>query len=396
MQTTPLKGQPTGRKPYQRAWHPYALLLPGVEGFVSDDGIVVNPSYWIFHSFEELQRLDYSVDVKFRALLVVVEHARKHGQKVVVYSERLETVLYVEEGLARYHVDRVASVVEAGESGAQLKSSTAIEQLIRHFAPISSTERGKRPPEDKYDVLLATDALSEGINLQDASFLVSYDLAWTADTIIQRAGRILRLWSEPRTVELYTFVPLPGRRSSLVWVVDPRQADELQKLDDAALAREIERRAHSMLGRMEIESARGVFPLAVETAERFASRRVALVGDAAHLLPPIGAQGLNLGIRDAITIAELTVDVMRSGGDPGSEIAMEAYGRRRRADVRSRTLFVELFNRSLLSGFLPAHLARGLGLELATHVGFVRRALMRQGLGPSDGEAPRLMRGEPI
>ena len=120
---------------------------------------------------------------------MVVEHARKHGQKVVVYSERLETVLYLEEGLARYQVERVASVVEVGESGVQLKSSKSIEQLIMHFAPISSAERGKRLPEDRYDVLLATDALSEGINLQDASFLVSYDLAWTADTIRERAGR---------------------------------------------------------------------------------------------------------------------------------------------------------------------------------------------------------------
>ena len=194
----------------------------------------------------------------------------------------------------------------------------------------------------------------------------------------------------------FTLVPLPGNRSSLVWVVEPGEATALLALDDGDLSREVERRAHSMLGRMEIEGERGSFPLAIEVARRFADRRIALVGEAGHLLPPIGAQGLNLGIRDAATIAEIAADARRAGGDAGGDAVMEAYETRRRPDVRARALAVELMNRSLLSDFLPVHAMRGFGLELAARIGFVRRALMREGLGPRDASAPRLARGEAV
>jgi 2-octaprenyl-6-methoxyphenol hydroxylase len=194
----------------------------------------------------------------------------------------------------------------------------------------------------------------------------------------------------------FTLVPLPGNRSSLVWVVRSEQAGALLKLDDASLSIEIERGAHSILGEMQVDGPRASFPLSVEIAQRFAGRRVALVGEAGHLLPPIGAQGLNLGIRDAATIAELVVDARRAGADVGAPAVLDAYDARRRTDVRMRALAVELMNRSLLTDFLPVHAMRGLGLELAGRFGFVRRAMMRGGLGPREDEAPRLARGESL
>jgi 2-octaprenyl-6-methoxyphenol hydroxylase len=191
----------------------------------------------------------------------------------------------------------------------------------------------------------------------------------------------------------FTLVPLPGQRSSLVWVVDRNEAETLIALDDAALGREIERRAHSILGKMEVGSGRASFPLSVEVAERFAARRIALVGEAGHVLPPIGAQGLNLGIRDGALIAELVADARRDGTDPGE--LCEVYDRRRQGDVRSRALAVEMISRSLLTDFLPVHALRGLGLALAARIGPVRRALMREGLGDTR-DAPRLVRGEAL
>ena len=181
----------------------------------------------------------------------------------------------------------------------------------------------------------------------------------------------------------FTLVPLPGDRSSLVWVADLREARALNATDDAALALEVERRVHSILGRMEIDGVRGSFPLSIETADRLANKRIVLVGEAGHLLPPIGAQGLNLGIRDAATIAEIVADARRVGEDVGGAGVLNAYEERRRSDVRSRALAVEWMNRSLLTDFLPVHAARGFGLELASRFGFLRRALMREGLGPS-------------
>jgi 2-octaprenyl-6-methoxyphenol hydroxylase len=193
----------------------------------------------------------------------------------------------------------------------------------------------------------------------------------------------------------FTLVPLPGLRSSLVFVVDPEEAPRLTALPANDLAAEIERRSHSILGKIEVEPGRGVFPLEVETARAFGARRVALVGEAAHVIPPIGAQGLNLGLRDAATIGELVVQAHRDGRDVGAGEVTSRYEHMRRADVTSRTLAVDLLNRSLLSDFLPLQGARGLGLFLMERIGPLRRAVMREGVTPAAAQ-PRLMRGEAL
>jgi 2-octaprenyl-6-methoxyphenol hydroxylase len=193
----------------------------------------------------------------------------------------------------------------------------------------------------------------------------------------------------------FTLVPLPGERSSLVCVVAPAEAERLAALPDDALSETVERRAHSILGKVTVEPARGVFPLAVETAQRFAAKRVALVGEAAHVVPPIGAQGLNLGLRDAATIGELAVAARRDGADLGGDVVLARYDRLRRPDVASRTAAVDMLNRSLLADFLPAQGLRGLGLYLLDRIGPLRRAVMREGIAPQAFE-PRLMRGEAL
>jgi 2-octaprenyl-6-methoxyphenol hydroxylase len=167
----------------------------------------------------------------------------------------------------------------------------------------------------------------------------------------------------------------------------------LSALPDADLGEEIERRSHSIVGKITLEPGRGVFPLTVETARSFAARRIALVGEAAHVIPPIGAQGLNLGLRDAATICELVVAAGREGEDIGGTALTARYDAMRRADVGSRTLAVDLLNRSLLTGFLPLHGVRGLGLFLMDRIGPLRRAVMREGVMPMASQ-PRLMRGE--
>jgi 2-octaprenyl-6-methoxyphenol hydroxylase len=193
----------------------------------------------------------------------------------------------------------------------------------------------------------------------------------------------------------FTLVPLPGERSSLVWVQEPHEAERMAALEPNALNAEIERHSHSMLGKIEAEPGRGLFPLAIETARRLAKNRVALIGEAAHLIPPIGAQGLNLGLRDAAAIGELVVASRRDGSDVGAADVLDRYDTLRRADVTSRTLAVDLLNRSLLSGFLPAQSLRGLGLYLVDRVGPLRRAVLREGVAPAASQ-PRLMRGEAL
>jgi 2-octaprenyl-6-methoxyphenol hydroxylase len=178
----------------------------------------------------------------------------------------------------------------------------------------------------------------------------------------------------------FTLVPLPGARSSLVCVVATDEAERLGALAGPALDAEIERRSHSILGKTRVAPGHGAFPMAVATARVFAANRVALVGEAAHLVPPIGAQGLNLGVRDAVTIAEIAGDLQRAGGDIGDATA--AYDRRRRPDITSRTVAVDLLNRSLLSDFLAVQGLRGLGLYAVDRIGPLRRAVMREGVAP--------------
>ena len=190
-------------------------------------------------------------------------------------------------------------------------------------------------------------------------------------------------------------MPLPGKRSSLVWVLDPADADELAALDDVELADEIEAASHSILGKIEVEPGRGLFPLSVVSARRFGAHRIALVGEAAHVVPPIGAQGLNLGLRDAATIGELAVHAQRTGHDIGGEEVLARYDRMRRADVGSRTIAIDLLNRALLTDFLPVQGVRGLGLYVLDRIGPLRRAVMREGIAPRMAQ-PRLMRGEAL
>jgi 2-octaprenyl-6-methoxyphenol hydroxylase len=192
-----------------------------------------------------------------------------------------------------------------------------------------------------------------------------------------------------------TVVPLPGDRSSLVWVLGPHDAEDKYELDDADLSFAIERAIHSILGKVTVEPGRGLFPLGVVTARSFARNRVALIGEAAHVVPPVGAQGLNLGLRDAATIAELAGEAHRAGQDLGGEFVLARYEKMRRADVGSRTIAADLLNRSLLTDLLPVQGARGLGLYALDRIGPLRRAVMREGVAPRAAQ-PKLMRGEAL
>jgi 2-octaprenyl-6-methoxyphenol hydroxylase len=179
------------------------------------------------------------------------------------------------------------------------------------------------------------------------------------------------------------FVPLPGDRCSVVWVAAPKEAERLIALSDDELSEAAEKQSHSILGRIKVEPGRHLFPLAIEQPWQFALHRIALVGEAAHVLPPIGAQGLNMGLRDAADIADIVRNAMRSGEDPGAPQVLKRYNSARRADIASRTFAIDIANRSLLSDFLPMQSLRAAGLHLIGSFGPLRRLAMREGLAPS-------------
>jgi 2-octaprenyl-6-methoxyphenol hydroxylase len=178
----------------------------------------------------------------------------------------------------------------------------------------------------------------------------------------------------------FTLVPLPGRRSSLVWVTQPRHAERLRAMADGDLAQAIGRRARPLLGEVEVDGPRGVVPLRMMSVERLHADGVALVGEAAHVLPPIGAQGLNLGLSDIAALARLVRNARSTGEDVGSASLLQAFDRERRGDIRARSLAVDGLNRALLSSFGPIDALRGAGLGLLARVAPLRRAVMRAGL----------------
>lgn len=179
----------------------------------------------------------------------------------------------------------------------------------------------------------------------------------------------------------FTLVPLPGRRSSLVWVSRPPAAARLAALEPAALARAVEARSHGILGSVEIDGPRGVVPLSTLRVGRLGAGRLVLAGEAAHAIPPIGAQGLNLGFADVALLVDLAGAARRDGGDPGGATLLARYERGRSGDVGLRTLAVDGLNRALLAGLAPLDAARGYGLGLLARVGPLRRAVMRAGIG---------------
>lgn len=175
----------------------------------------------------------------------------------------------------------------------------------------------------------------------------------------------------------FTLVPLGPNQSSLVWVGRPEDHERRLALSDEALVVEIEERSQSILGAFTVTSPRQLFPLSGMTARRFAANRVALIGEAGHVVPPIGAQGLNLGLRDVSAL----VETLAAAADPGRSDLLERYDGARQFDVVSRTRAIDALNRTVLSDFLPAQAARGLGLFLMDRIPVLRRAAMRQGLG---------------
>jgi len=178
-------------------------------------------------------------------------------------------------------------------------------------------------------------------------------------------------------------VPLPGDRCSVVWVTSPNEAERLMALSDEELSEAIENQSHSILGRTTVEPGRHKFPLAIERPSQIAKNRIALVGESAHVVPPIGAQGLNMGLRDAADLADIVRDALSLGEDSGSPQVLSRYVAARRSDVASRTFAIDLANRSLLSDLLPVQTARAAGLHLLGAIGPLRRLAMREGLAPS-------------
>jgi 2-octaprenyl-6-methoxyphenol hydroxylase len=189
-----------------------------------------------------------------------------------------------------------------------------------------------------------------------------------------------------------TTVPLPDQHaSSLIWVGPTAEIASLMRQDAGTFRESLQERLGGLLGRISETGPWANFPIAGLTTATLATNRTALIGEAAHILPPIGAQGLNLGLRDAASLADCVANALRHHDDPGGEDVLAAYRATRHLDVLTRTVGVDLLSRSLLSSFVPLQAARGLVLHGLNALPPLRRMVMRLGLTPPT-ELPSLMR----
>jgi 2-octaprenyl-6-methoxyphenol hydroxylase len=193
----------------------------------------------------------------------------------------------------------------------------------------------------------------------------------------------------------FAILPLKGRRCSIVWTEDAREAERIVALSDSDFHAELERRFGLRLGEIEAVGPRRAYPLGLSVARSFIGNRLALVGDAAHVIHPIAGQGLNLGLRDVAALAETIVDAARLGLDPGSLATLDRYQRWRRFDTMAMGITTDGLNRLFSNQSDALRLVRDVGLGLVERVPALKGLFIREAAGLT-GEVPKLLRGEAL
>jgi len=193
----------------------------------------------------------------------------------------------------------------------------------------------------------------------------------------------------------FAILPLTGRRCSIVWTETSGEAQRIVALADNEFHAELEKRFGLQLGDIEIVGPRRAFPLGLFTARTFIGQRLALVGDAAHIIHPIAGQGLNMGLRDVAALAEAIADAARLGLDPGGPEVIERYQRWRRFDTMTMGVATDGLNRLFSNHSDALRLARDIGLGLVERMPMLKRMFIREAAGFT-GDVPKLLRGETL
>ena len=257
--------------------------------------------------------------------------------------------------------------IEATATGAKL-SGDAIHLTLSNTSEISAS------------LCLAADGANSAMRKAAgiATDTWSYDQTAIATSFAHSMGHNNVSTEYHKSAGPFTTVPLHENRSSLVWMDRPARAEALIAMSEGDLAAEIQIQTHGELGLISNLGPRKSFPMKGLTARQFAKDRVILIGEAAHVVPPIGAQGLNMSLRDAA----LAADLILASKDDGSESLMAEYNTLRRGEVLPRQQLIDIMNKSMLLGLLPLEGVRALGLAALHYFGPLKHLVMQQGLQP--------------
>ena len=192
----------------------------------------------------------------------------------------------------------------------------------------------------------------------------------------------------------FAILPLPGRRSSIVWTEADAEAQRLLALPEPEFLQELKIRFGAHLGEVQLDGPRHTWPLGLFLAKSFIAPRLALVGDAAHVVHPIAGLGFNLGIRDIAALADAVMAQFRLGLDPGGPQALEDYAQMRRADTMMVAIATDGLNRLFSNDVQALRMIRDAGLGIVENLQPIKQYFMREASGLSEG-LPRLLTGEP-
>jgi 2-octaprenyl-6-methoxyphenol hydroxylase len=191
---------------------------------------------------------------------------------------------------------------------------------------------------------------------------------------------------------VFAVLPLVGQRSSLVWTEPHAEAQRLVHLPDDLFLQELQKRFGTHRGTLKLSGARHAYPLSLMLADKMTASRVALIGDAAHVIHPLAGLGLNLGFKDAAALADSIADVVALGGDIGGAQVLERYETWRRFDTVSTAYMLDGLNRLFAYDSAPLKMIRDAGLRLVDHAPALKSLFIKEAAGQT-GALPRLMRG---
>jgi 2-octaprenyl-6-methoxyphenol hydroxylase len=300
-----------------------------------------------------------------------------------------------------------AYLVEHGALSRSLENAVVQERAIEMFAPATVTDYAT-------STFAITAKLADGDAIS-ARLLVAAD--GKRSRLRERAGIKCVAWSYPqigivttvahrrphggRAVQHFlpagpfAMLPLTGNRCSIVWTEGALRGAEIMALDEASFTAELAARFGAKLGAITLAGPRQSFPLELQIARSFIDDRLALIGEAAHVVHPLAGLGLNIGMRDVAVLAEIIIEETRLGLDIGAAPGLERYQRWRRFDSALSAAVMDGLNRLFSNDSAPLRALRDLGLGLVDRTPPLKRFLVREAAGET-GNVPRLLKGERV
>lgn len=288
----------------------------------------------------------------------------------------------------------------------------ALGERAEHVAPAEITGRTADPAGTsltlkdgrtlRAPLVIAADGAMSALRQMAGISVVSHDYrqAGVVTTISHELAHDGVAYEHFRPAGPFASLPLRGEkglgnRSSLVWTESTAEAVRLKTLPLEQAAAEIEAAMGSSLGKVTVEEPLQSFPLRLQLARAFVAPRLALIGDAAHVIHPLAGQGLNLGLKDVAALSETVIEALRLGMDHGAPDVLERYQRWRRFDTALMAAVTDNLNRLFSNDVAPVRALRDIGLGLVDRMPRIKSALIGRAAG-LEPKAPKLLRGMPL